>query len=251
MVRLGTCSHEPTRSRRDLHRTVPLVGASNEHIPTNWYFKKSLAEKTGSSTYVVGIWLIADMKTSIMRPSVSDFNDNLPGHSRSLKGLLFQFLSEIDGISMSPLNSELDDIEKRKEHPSDTKVLTHEDRNPSRAYIKQANCLRNPVKEILQNSTVKGSIIITGNRVVLATVFNESEQRHFRLFITNVRCWHLCDGMLVYCDRENARDLEFANGLYNLWVELLERTNERQQFITELEGLCSSAKRYEILECLN
>ncbi|GJW10307.1 hypothetical protein Tco_1576134 [Tanacetum coccineum] len=88
------------------------VGASNEHIPTNWYFKKSLAEKTGSSTYVVGIWLIADMKTSIMRPSVSDFNDNLPGHSRSLKGLLFQFLSEIDGISMSPLNSELDDIEK-------------------------------------------------------------------------------------------------------------------------------------------
>ncbi|GJW73520.1 hypothetical protein Tco_0132890 [Tanacetum coccineum] len=57
--------------------------------------------------------------------------------------------------------------------------------------------------------------------------------------------------MLVYCDRENARDLEFANGLDNLWVELLERTNERQLFITELEGLCPSAKRYKILECLN
>ncbi|GKB30228.1 hypothetical protein Tco_0869629 [Tanacetum coccineum] len=50
---------------------------------------------------------------------------------------------------------------------------------------------------------------------------------------------------------ENARDLEFANGLDNLWVELLERTNERQLFITELEGLCPSAKRYKILECLN
>ena len=55
----------------------------------------------------------------------------------------------------------------------------------------------------------------------------------------------------MYCDRENARDLEFANGLHNLWVELLERTNKRKQFITELEGLCPSPKRYKILECLN
>nr|GEY24171.1 hypothetical protein [Tanacetum cinerariifolium] len=61
----------------------------------------------------------------------------------------------------------------------------------------------------------------------------------------------LFEGMLVYCDRENARDLEFTNGLENLWVELLERINERQLFITELEGLCPSAKRYKILKCLN
>nr|GEX59766.1 retrovirus-related Pol polyprotein from transposon TNT 1-94 [Tanacetum cinerariifolium] len=61
----------------------------------------------------------------------------------------------------------------------------------------------------------------------------------------------LFEGMLVYCDRENARDLEFTNGLENLWVELLERINERQLFITEPEGLCPSAKRYKILKCLN
>nr|GEY91363.1 hypothetical protein [Tanacetum cinerariifolium] len=61
----------------------------------------------------------------------------------------------------------------------------------------------------------------------------------------------LFEGMFVYCDRENARDIEFANDLDNLWVELLEHTNERQLFITELEGLCLSAKRYKILECLN
>ncbi|GKD67475.1 hypothetical protein Tco_1309583 [Tanacetum coccineum] len=61
----------------------------------------------------------------------------------------------------------------------------------------------------------------------------------------------LFEGMLVYCDRENARDLEFENSLDNLWVELLERTNERKLFITETEGLCPSAKRYKILECLN
>nr|GEV60731.1 hypothetical protein [Tanacetum cinerariifolium] len=61
----------------------------------------------------------------------------------------------------------------------------------------------------------------------------------------------LFEGMLVYCDQENVRDLEFANGLNNLWVELLERTNERQPFKTKLEGLCPSSKRYKILECLN
>nr|GEV82536.1 hypothetical protein [Tanacetum cinerariifolium] len=32
----------------------------------------------------------------------------------------------------------------------------------------------------------------------------------------------LFEEMLVYYDRDNARDLEFANGLHNLWVELLE-----------------------------
>ncbi|GKC24486.1 hypothetical protein Tco_1026636 [Tanacetum coccineum] len=61
----------------------------------------------------------------------------------------------------------------------------------------------------------------------------------------------LFKGMLVYYDQENLRDLEFANGLNKLWVELLECTNKRQLFITELEGLYSSAKRYKILECLN
>ncbi|GJX08749.1 hypothetical protein Tco_0196681 [Tanacetum coccineum] len=61
----------------------------------------------------------------------------------------------------------------------------------------------------------------------------------------------LFEGMLVYCDRKNARHLAFASGHDNLWVDLLERTNERQLFITELEGLCPSAKRYKILEFLN
>ncbi|GKE05129.1 hypothetical protein Tco_1397147 [Tanacetum coccineum] len=66
---------------------------------------------------------------------------------------------------------------------------------------------------------------------------------------TNSR--RLFEGMLVYCDRENVRDLKFANGLDNLWVEFLEHTNERQLFITELEGSYLSAKRYKILKCLN
>nr|GEU68273.1 hypothetical protein [Tanacetum cinerariifolium] len=58
------------------------------------------------------------------------------------------------------------------------------------------------------------------------------------------------DEMLVYFERETAKDLEFAAGLRNLWVELLERTNERQLFITELEGLRPSIMSYKRLEFL-
>nr|GEU36304.1 hypothetical protein [Tanacetum cinerariifolium] len=45
--------------------------------------------------------------------------------------------------------------------------------------------------------------------------------------------------------------LDFANGLHNLWAELLERTNERQLFITDLDGLCLSVMTYKILKFLN
>ncbi|GKD58466.1 hypothetical protein Tco_1295975 [Tanacetum coccineum] len=61
----------------------------------------------------------------------------------------------------------------------------------------------------------------------------------------------LFNGMLVYFDRENRKDLDFANGLHNLWAELLECTNEMQVFITELEGLCPSVVTYKILKFLN
>ncbi|GJV02388.1 hypothetical protein Tco_1335957 [Tanacetum coccineum] len=72
---------------------------------------------------------------------------------------------------------------------------------------------------------------------------------NLRTIAVNTRV--LFDGMLVYCDWENTKDLEFANGLHNLWAELLERTNKRKLFITELEGLYPSVKRYKILKCLN
>ncbi|GJS66113.1 hypothetical protein Tco_0680677 [Tanacetum coccineum] len=61
----------------------------------------------------------------------------------------------------------------------------------------------------------------------------------------------LFNGMLVYFDREYGKDVDFANGLHNLWAELLEHTNERQLFITELEGLCPSVMTYKILKFLN
>ncbi|GJW82284.1 hypothetical protein Tco_0146259 [Tanacetum coccineum] len=61
----------------------------------------------------------------------------------------------------------------------------------------------------------------------------------------------LFNRMLVYFDRENGKHLDFANGLHNLWAELLDCTNERQLFITEPEGLCLSVMTYKILKFLN
>ncbi|GJU36977.1 hypothetical protein Tco_1185331 [Tanacetum coccineum] len=61
----------------------------------------------------------------------------------------------------------------------------------------------------------------------------------------------LFNGMLVYFDRENEKYLDFANGIHNLWAELLERTNERQLLITKLEGLYPSVMAYKILKFLN
>ncbi|GJU95556.1 hypothetical protein Tco_1320312 [Tanacetum coccineum] len=65
----------------------------------------------------------------------------------------------------------------------------------------------------------------------------------------NSRGWF--NRMLVYFDRENRKDLEFANDIHNLWIELLERTNERQLFITELKGLSPSVMTYNIMKFLN
>ncbi|GKA96348.1 retrovirus-related pol polyprotein from transposon TNT 1-94, partial [Tanacetum coccineum] len=81
------------------------------------------------------------------------------------------------------------------------------------------------------------------------SVFEVSMRLRFMFVLEDEPCdlVGLFEGMLVYCDRENARYLEFANGLNKLWVELLERTNERQLFITELEGFCPSAKRLELV----
>nr|GEY34314.1 hypothetical protein [Tanacetum cinerariifolium] len=61
----------------------------------------------------------------------------------------------------------------------------------------------------------------------------------------------LFNGTLVYYDWEIRKDLDFANGLHNLWTELLDLTNERQLFITELEGLCPSFMTYKIMKFLN
>ncbi|GJT72164.1 hypothetical protein Tco_1031450 [Tanacetum coccineum] len=48
------------------------------------------------------------------------------------------------------------------------------------------------------------------------------------------------DKKMLYFKRETMDDLEFAADLHNLWVELIDRTNDRKLFITELEGVPQS-----------
>ncbi|GJZ96107.1 hypothetical protein Tco_0668441 [Tanacetum coccineum] len=61
----------------------------------------------------------------------------------------------------------------------------------------------------------------------------------------------LFDGMMLYFERETENDIEFAADLHNLWVELIDRTNDRKLFITELEGVPPSMKLYNCYEFLH
>ncbi|GJS73332.1 hypothetical protein Tco_0706173 [Tanacetum coccineum] len=54
----------------------------------------------------------------------------------------------------------------------------------------------------------------------------------------------LFDGMMVYFERETAIDLEFAADLHNLWVQFIDRTNDRKLFISQLEGVPPSLMSY-------
>ncbi|GKA01274.1 hypothetical protein Tco_0673939 [Tanacetum coccineum] len=62
--------------------------------------------------------------------------------------------------------------------------------------------------------------------------------------------WALFNGTFVYFERETTMDVEFAASLHNLWVELLDHTNERQLFITKFKGLRPSVMMYKVPEFL-
>ncbi|GJU00325.1 hypothetical protein Tco_1110663 [Tanacetum coccineum] len=61
----------------------------------------------------------------------------------------------------------------------------------------------------------------------------------------------LFNGMMLYFEKENANDLAFATTLHNLWVKLLNGTNEKRLFINELERLLPSVMPYKVLEFLH
>ncbi|GJZ67679.1 retrovirus-related pol polyprotein from transposon TNT 1-94 [Tanacetum coccineum] len=61
----------------------------------------------------------------------------------------------------------------------------------------------------------------------------------------------LFDVMMLYFERETTNDLEFAADLHNLWVQFIDRTNDRKLFISELEGVPSSLMSYNYCEFLH
>nr|GEW90594.1 hypothetical protein [Tanacetum cinerariifolium] len=61
----------------------------------------------------------------------------------------------------------------------------------------------------------------------------------------------LFNGMMFYFEMETENDIEFAADLHNLWVELIDRTNDRKLIITKLEGVPPSMKLYNCCEFLH
>ncbi|GKC29595.1 hypothetical protein Tco_1036889 [Tanacetum coccineum] len=54
----------------------------------------------------------------------------------------------------------------------------------------------------------------------------------------------LFDRMMLYFKRETSIDFDFAADLHNLWVQFIDRTNDKKLFISELDGLPPSLMSY-------
>ncbi|GJZ33671.1 hypothetical protein Tco_0579107, partial [Tanacetum coccineum] len=60
----------------------------------------------------------------------------------------------------------------------------------------------------------------------------------------------LFDRMMLYFERETSIDFDFAADLQNLWVQFIDRTNDRKLFISELDGLPPSVMSYNCCQFL-
>ncbi|GJT70134.1 hypothetical protein Tco_1029420 [Tanacetum coccineum] len=56
--------------------------------------------------------------------------------------------------------------------------------------------------------------------------------------------------MMLYFERETSIDFDFAADLQNLWVQFIDRTNDRKLFISELDGLPPSVMSYNCCQFL-
>nr|GEV86340.1 hypothetical protein [Tanacetum cinerariifolium] len=61
----------------------------------------------------------------------------------------------------------------------------------------------------------------------------------------------LLDVMMLYFGRETENGLEFGSDLHNLWVQFIDRINDRKLFISELEGVPSSLMSYNCFQFLH
>ncbi|GJZ36985.1 hypothetical protein Tco_0583176 [Tanacetum coccineum] len=61
----------------------------------------------------------------------------------------------------------------------------------------------------------------------------------------------LFDRLMIYFKRETSIDFDFAADLHNLWVQFIDRTNDRKLFISELDGLPPSVMSYNCCQFLH
>ncbi|GJW93603.1 hypothetical protein Tco_0173275 [Tanacetum coccineum] len=61
----------------------------------------------------------------------------------------------------------------------------------------------------------------------------------------------LFDRMMLYFEREESIDFDFVVDLHNLWVQFIDRTNDKKLFISELDGLPPSVMSYNCCQFLH
>ncbi|GKB06931.1 hypothetical protein Tco_0835164 [Tanacetum coccineum] len=61
----------------------------------------------------------------------------------------------------------------------------------------------------------------------------------------------LFDRMMLYFERETSIDFNFVADLHNLWVQFIDRTNDRKLVISELDGLPPSVMSYNCCRFLH
>ncbi|GJW73789.1 hypothetical protein Tco_0133159 [Tanacetum coccineum] len=61
----------------------------------------------------------------------------------------------------------------------------------------------------------------------------------------------LFDRMMLYFERETSIDFDFGADLHNLWVQFIDRINDRKMFISELDGLPPSVISYNCCQFLH
>ncbi|GJZ38922.1 hypothetical protein Tco_0585485 [Tanacetum coccineum] len=57
--------------------------------------------------------------------------------------------------------------------------------------------------------------------------------------------------MMLYFERETSIDFDFVANLCNLWVQFIDRTNDRKLFISELDGSPPSVMSYNCCQFLH
>ncbi|GJR78216.1 hypothetical protein Tco_0149001 [Tanacetum coccineum] len=74
---------------------------------------------------------------------------------------------------------------------------------------------------------------------------------HLDELVVAANSMSLFNVMMLYFETETTNDLEFVAGLHNLWVQFINRTNDRKLFIIELEGVPSSLMSYNCCQFLH
>nr|GEV86062.1 zinc finger, CCHC-type [Tanacetum cinerariifolium] len=125
------------------------------------------------------------------------------------------------------------------------------------------------VRELIRNGVISNEFVQTQHnladhltkglaRNLLNSMWKAHSQRLEHVYLSSregltvaANSRSLFDRMMLYFKRETSIDFDFAADLYNLWVQFIDRTNDRKLFISELNGLPPSVMSYNYCRFLH